>query len=217
MEELSMNNSFYEGKEPIGKYVPIVDREFNVIAYEAVVQHVEPGTKQGDFDLSGFSANEFTSNFDYYYQEQALENFKGKVPLFLHADGEDPLPDAVLRSEDVKIVLMLDSTKGDNNKYWHRVEDLFQDSELSFTVQANVSEDEIPWPTVLFTHPGYIMLPFDVYKLLVSGDFLSKPQEVDCRFVVAGVESGEDFERVKSIADAFMGSWITEKVTVASK
>ncbi|MDI4648072.1 hypothetical protein [Cohnella hashimotonis] len=71
------------------------------------------------------------------------------------------------------------------------------------------------WPTVLFTHPDFVVLPVHAHALQQNGVFNLEPQEIGLRFVVADIETKEDFERNTLDGDAFMGSWVTQQVAVA--
>lgn len=223
-----MNDRPSREAETVGVYLPIVDREFNIIAYEAAVKHVETGAEHGDFDLSGFQDNEVTNIWDYYYQYQAISSYKGTVPLLVRADGREACPEILpsATENNANIIFLL---KKRNIDYDYL--DLLQ-LNPSFALEEN-SEGVLAWPfssnwtipAFIKTFPSFIKLrsgdgdrPFIRSECIEGGDesfvdlILSPFKKLGVKFIVSGVNCKKDFELMKYAGDGFMGSWITEQV-----
>lgn len=219
-----MSNHLVVGKEAVGEYLPIVDRDFNVIAYEAAIRYVEPGSFQADFDFRGFEGNEVTSSPAYFYQYQAIKNYKGEVPLLVHADGREAFPDCLPMSEKQARIIPLLKKSNVNYEY---IDSLLN---TGFALEEN-EEGVLTWPfSGNFSVPVFIKLGWDNGRMsfirsqiLEDGDnshfvnyFFTPFKQIGIKFIVDAT-SEEDFEFKKSFADAFMGSWVTQKVAAANK
>jgi len=220
-----VNNHLLAGKEPVGEYVPIVDCDFNVIAYEAAIRYVEPGSNQADFDFSGFDGNEITNSPAYFYQYQAIKNYKGEVPLLVYADGREAFPDFLPIPEKNALIIPLLKKENLNYEYLDTLQNIG-----TFALEEN-REGILTWPfSGNFAFPKFIKLGWDNGKIsfirsqiLDDGDnseyvdlFFTPFKQIGIQFIV-NVTSEEDFEFKKSYADAFMGPWVTKKVAVANK
>ncbi|MEF3302497.1 hypothetical protein [Paenibacillus sp. GYB003] len=208
-----------------GKFIPVVDEQFNIIAYEAGIELMELEKEKADFSLDGIDLSKLFAHPDYFIQKLALENYRGSVPLILKADCVDPLPDSFPRPEGVQIVLLLKEWM--DKKYLDRVFELYAGEEISYALSES-SNGVISWPFSISTHPEFIkitpdrrfprndmLLEFakDTWGLNNFLEYFFKPlKDMGIRIIACDILSEEDFELMKPVADAFMGVWVSEQL-----
>lgn len=208
-----------------GKFIPVVDEQFKIVAYEAGIELMELEKEEADFSLDGIDLSKLFANPDYFIQKLALENYRGSVPLILKADCADPLPDSFPRPEGVQIVLLLKEWM--DIKYLDRVFELFAGEGISYALAEN-AQGVMPWPFHFNAHPEFIKISpdrrFPRNQMLIdyAGDkwalnnlfecFYKPIKDMGVRIIGCDILSEEDFELMKPVADAFMGTWISEQV-----
>jgi hypothetical protein len=83
-------------------FTPVVDRQFNVIAYEAIMLYGDAILAQ---HFPSFSLDEVKQQLDVYYRAFAIESYKG-LPLILStSEWENPFPNSVPELRDFEMTI----------------------------------------------------------------------------------------------------------------
>ncbi|MED1745762.1 EAL domain-containing protein [Brevibacillus borstelensis] len=198
------------------KFVPIVDQQFQVIAYEAIMHFDYTISPQEELQLHAFELSQLQANLDSLYKRLAIQTYKGKVPLLLSA-SPNLMPHILPIPKEYELIVTINQpvflfntvmTKGHINSLSRKG--------VNFALDG-FGHKFLSLPFLINLQPKYIKLANEIILACQDEMILNKLvkliqpfKEMGIQFIADGIESQEQFVRMQLLADAFEGAWISD-------
>lgn len=205
------------------EFTPIVDRDFKVIANEALLVLEEDNPNQFDFEFFAQDLRKVQAEIDLYFKRRALGTYKGTAPLILPTitGVNDPFPDSLSLPEGYELIINVNQPQ-----FWFEggvmgYYDQLASNGVTFAVDG-FGQSHLLIPFILKLRPQFIKLSYELIhfcsddKNMKDVIKLVQPyRDLVSQIVVNGIDSETMYERMKPLADAFQGDWVTK--TIGSK
>lgn len=207
-------DKFNSSETSVGvEFISVVDKDTNVIAFEAVRKLKEdiPNQEGLQFPSSEFSEDQI--RIDYYYKLLALESYTGSHPLILNTipGGIHPYPISLPEPKSFALVLMVDQPK--NGMTLDELKRL-SNRGIDFMMMG-YGQSFLSLLSLIQIRPKFIHLSWDVVEACRDNDMLHavanmmKPyRDMGIKIYVDCLESHEEIERFTAVADVFRANWL---------
>lgn len=199
-------------------YQPIVDRDLSVIGYEFFIRGNDAKQVLEGFTSPSLDKMNQIVSMDTLCKQLALEQYTSDAPLFLnsHPYSINPFPPTLPfpKQHDLVIEITEQAFLHDEPSLSSHVEQLVARG-VRFAID-DFGSGHFSLPFILNIQPTYIKLAKEIVHLCnneKSLDVLKRLthpfREMGIQIIAEGIETGEQFEQMQSVADAFQGYWIS--------
>lgn len=197
------------------EFAPVVNRDFQPIAYEAIMQF--DASYQERFSYLASDRHNVQTNLDFYYTKLSVETYKGTVPLILNSRPEVTAPYLnSLSYPNSKIIFAVEYSQMLSYGRMQHQSDRPSRNGIQIVLSGFV-QCFISLPILIDIRPKFIKLAWDVIQSCADDDTMNglvnllKPlKESGTLVIVDGIENRDRFERVELVADAFQGFWFSQ-------
>jgi len=197
------------------EFAPVVNRDFQPIAYEAIMQF--DASYQERFSYLASDRHNVQTNLDFYYTKLSVETYKGTVPLILNTQlgVTAPIPKSQSWANGSIIFAIKQAELFPDEMAMQQINQL-SGYGVEFVIE-NFFQCYFYLPFLINLRPSFIKLAWDVIQSCADDDTMNglvnllKPlKESGTLIIVDGIEDRDRFERVELVADAFQGFWFSQ-------
>lgn len=203
-------------------FQPIVDKQLSIIGYESFIRGADSGKALAKLLASSPEDMECINAIDLQCKAIALEQYSGRVPLFLnsHPFSRNPLPESLPYHNQYPLIIEFTEHAAIQDEPF-----IFGHIERLSAAGIHFAIDDFGCgytsiPFILRLKPQYIKLAKEVVQaceddsILKFTEKLMRPfQDMGIQIIAEGIETEQQFQRMQRFADGFQGYWISEPKT----
>ncbi|BFH16675.1 EAL domain-containing protein [Paenibacillus melissococcoides] len=203
-------------------FQPNVDKQQSTIGYESFIRGADSGKVLAKLLASSLEEMECINAIDLQCKALALEQYSGRLPLFLnsHPFSRNPLPESLPYHNQYPLIIEFAEPAAiqDEQLVFGHIERLSA-AGIHFAID-DFGYGYMSLPFILRLRPQYMKLAKEVVhaceddSVLQWVEKLMHPfQEMGIQIIAEGIETEQHFQRMQEVADGFQGYWISEPKT----